>query len=128
MGLEYDAQGRLPPPGRTTVRLPPLRRSPRALLKAAPRVHGWCRMRWRCATLALTLEAKRGSKVSAKTIRRWVHAVGWVWKRAKLVAKDDDPLRVERLARIRFVYAQWRLCEAIVCADEGDLHLLPKVG
>jgi hypothetical protein len=39
-------------------------------------------------------------------MHRWVHEVGWVWKRAKLVAKDDDPHRVERLAHIHFVYAQ----------------------
>lgn len=41
-----------------------------------------------------------GISVSAETLRRWVHEVGWVWKRAKLVAKDDDPQRVDRLARI----------------------------
>jgi transposase len=128
LGLEYDTQGRLAPPVRTTVLFPTLRRALLALLKAAPRVHGWCRTRWSCATLALTLEAKRGIKVSAETMRRWVHEVGWVWKRAKLVAKDDDPHRVERLARIRCVYEQLRLCEAIVCADERDIHLLPKVG
>jgi transposase len=128
LGLDYDAQGRLTPPVRTTVLLPTLRRSLLALLKVAPRAHGWCRTRWSCATLALTLEAKRGIKVSAETMRRWVHEVGWVWKRAKLVAKDDDPHRVSRLARIRFIYEQLRPCEVMVFADELDIHLLPKVG
>lgn len=51
-----------------------------------------------------------------------------MWKRAKLVAKDDDPHRVVRLARIRFVYEQLRLYEALVCADERAIHLWPKVG
>ena len=127
-GWEHDAQGRLLPPMRTTVLVPTLRRSLVALLKATPRAYGWCRTRWSCATLALTLQAKRGVVVSAETMRRWLHESGWVWKRAKLVAKDDDPHRVERLARIRFVYEQLRLCEAIVFADELDIHLLPKVG
>jgi Homeodomain-like domain len=45
LSLEYDAQGRLAPPVRTTVLLPTLRRSLLALLKVAPRVHGWCRTR-----------------------------------------------------------------------------------
>jgi len=126
--LEHDDQGRLTPPLRTTVRLPTLRRSLVALLKAPPRAYGWCRTRWSCATLALTLQAKRDIMVSAETMRRWVHEVGWVWKRAKLVAKDDDPHRVERLARIRWVYAPLRLCEAMVLADERDIPLLPKVG
>jgi transposase len=128
LGLAHDAHGRLAPPVRTTVLLPTLRRSLVALLKAAPQAYGWCRTRWSCATLALTLEAKRGRTVSAETMRRWVHEVGWVWKRAKLVARDDDPQRVEHLARIRFVFEQLRLCEALVFADELDLHLLPKVG
>jgi putative transposase len=128
LGWEHDAQGRLLPPVRTTVLLPTLRRSLVALLKAPPRAYGWCRTRWSCATLALTLQTKRGITVSAETMRRWVHEVGWVWKRAKLVAKDDDPHRVERLARIRFVYEQLRLWEAMVFADELDIHLLPKVG
>ena len=128
LGLEHDDHGRLLPPMRTTVLAPTLRRSLVALLKAPPRAYGWCRTRWSCATLALTLQAKRGVTISAETMRRWLHEIGWVWKRAKLVAKDDDPQRVERLARIRFVYEQLRLWEAIVSADELDIHLLPKVG
>jgi transposase len=101
MGLKHDAQGRLMPPVRTTVLFPTLRRSLLALLKAPPRAYGWCRTRWSCATLALTLQTKRGITVSAETMRRWLHEIGWVWKRAKLVAKDNDPQRVDRLAGIR---------------------------
>ena len=61
-------------------------------------------------------------------MRRWGHEVGWVWKRAKLVAKDDDPHRVGRLAYIRYRFEPLRLCEALVVADELDLHLWPTVG
>lgn len=128
LGWEHDEQGRLMPPLRTTVLLPTLRRSLLALLKTPPRAYGWCRTRWSCATLALTLQAKRGIAVSAETMRRWLHEIGWVWKRAKLVAKDDDPQRVHRLARIRWVLEQLTFCEALVFADELDIHLLPKVG
>jgi putative transposase len=128
LGLEPDDDGQLRPPVRTTVLVPTLRRSLLALLKAPPRAYGWCRTRWSCATLAATLQAKRGLTVSAETMRRWVHEVGWVWKRAKLIAKDGDPHRVERLARIRFGYEQLQASEAMVFADELDIHLLPKVG
>ena len=128
LGLEHDDQGQLFPPVRTTVLLPSLQRSLVALLKVSPRAYGWCRTRWSCATLALTLQAKRGIAISAETMRRWLHEVGWVWKRAKLVAKDNDPHRLERLARIRYVFEQLKLCEAMVFADELDIHLLPKVG
>ena len=61
-------------------------------------------------------------------MRRWLHEIGWVWKRAKLVAKDDDPHRIERLARIRFQHEHLQAHEVMVFADELDIHLLPKVG
>lgn len=51
--------------------------------------------------MALTLQAKRGVVSSVETRRRWLHEIGWVWKRATLVAKDNDPPRVNRLARLR---------------------------
>jgi putative transposase len=128
LGLQHDDEGRLAPPGRTTALLPTLRRTLVGLLKATPQAYGWCRTRWSCTTLALTLQTKRGIAVSAETMRRWLHEIGWVWKRAKLRAKDDDPHRVARLARIRWVFEQLKCCEAMVFADELDIHLLPKVG
>jgi hypothetical protein len=66
--------------------------------------------------------------VSVETVRRWLHEIGWVWKRAKLVAKDDDPQRIKRLAHIRFHYENLPAHEMMVFADELDIHLLPKVG
>jgi transposase len=128
LGLEHDDQGQLTPPLRTTVLVPTLQRSLLALLKATPPAYGWCRTRWSCATLALTLQSKRGLTVSAETMRRWLHEVDWVWKRATLVAKDDDPQRVHRLARIRSVFEQLKVCEALAFADELAIHLWPKVG
>jgi transposase len=128
LALEHDDHGRLTLPVRTTVLVPTLRRSLQALLKATPHAYGWCRTRWSCAALALTLQTKRGVTVSAETMRRWLHEIGWVWKRAKLVAKDDDPHRIERLARIRFAHENLQAHEIMVFADELDIHLLPKVG
>jgi hypothetical protein len=128
LGLGLDDEGRRIPPGRTTVRPPARRRSLVALLKATPRTSGWCRPRWSGATLALTVQAQRGMTVSAETRRRWLHEIGWVWKRAKRMANDDDPQRVNRLARIRWVFEPLKPCEAMVCADERESHLWPKVG
>ena len=125
---EYNAQGRLVPPVRTTGLLPTLRRSPLALLKASPRTYGWCRTRWRGATLALLLQVNRGLTVSAETMRRWLPEIGWVGKRAKRVARDDDPPRVNRLARSRWVFEPHEPSEAMVFADARDLHLWPHVG
>jgi transposase len=115
---------------RARVRLltPSLKRSVLALLTTVPRVWGWCRTRWSCATLALELHAHRGVQVSTETMRRWLHDLGWVWKRAKLAAKDDDPKRVEKLARIRLVFERLQAQAALFFADELDIPLLPKVG
>jgi transposase len=128
LGVQIDPDGQLSIAVQSTILMPWLTRSLGALLKKAPRAYGWCRTRWSCATLAMTLQAKHGIEVSAETVRRWLHEIGWVWKRAKLVAKDDDPHRIERLARIRFQHEHLGRHEVMVCADELDIHLLPKVG
>lgn len=107
---------------------PSLKRSVHALLKTAPRAYGWCRTRWSCATLAVEVQVRRGIRVSAETLRHWLHELGWEWKRAKVAAKDDDPERVEKLARIRVAFEQLRAGVALFFADELDISLLPKVG
>ncbi len=107
---------------------PSLRRSLLALLNKVPETYGWCRTRWSCATLAAQLQVQRGIKSSAATTRRWLHQLGWVWKRAKLVARDDAPERINKLARIRFRIENLTRRAALVFADELDIHLLPKVG
>jgi transposase len=100
----------------------------RSWLKKAPAVFGWCRTRWSCATLALTWAERGGARVSAETMRRWLQALGVRWKRTKLAAKDNDPERAPKLARIRLLWESLRPREAMLCADELDIHLLPKSG
>src|SRR5215471_4484551 len=105
-----------------------LRRSVVAMLRKVPSDYGWCRTRWSCATLAAQLTLQRGIVVSASTMRRWLHVLGWVWKRAQLVARDDDPERVTKLARIRHTLETLGKRAVVLFADELDIHLLPKVG
>ena len=113
---------------RQTWLSPTLRRSVLGILHSAPRLCGWCRTRWSCATVALELFVRRGITVSAETVRRWLHEGGWEWKRAKLSAKDDDPERVEKLAQIRCAFERLWAGAALFFADELDISLLPKVG
>jgi hypothetical protein len=61
-------------------------------------------------------------------MRHWLHELGWEWKRAKVAAKDEDPERVEKLARIRLAFEHLRAGVALFFADELDINLLPKVG
>ena len=107
---------------------PSLCRSLGALLKKVPAAYGWCRTRWSCAPLAAQLQVQRGIEVSSSTRRRWLHRLGWVWKRAQLVACDDDPERIEKLARIRHRLETLEKREVMLFADELDIHLRPKVG
>jgi len=123
-----DATGSGGSRARVRALTPSLKRSVLALLKTVPRAWGWCRTRWSCATLALELQARRGVQVSSETRRRWLHELGWGWKRAKLAAKDDDPQRGEKLARIRLVFERLPAQAALFFADELDIPLLSKVG
>ena len=100
-----------------------LRRKLTVLLHGVPRAFGWMRTRWSCACLALTLSRQVGYEISAETVRRWLHQAGYVWKRPSLVARDDDPARATLLARIRLHWEELGPREALVFADELELHL-----
>jgi transposase len=113
---------------RPELRLLSWQRSLLSLLKRSPHAFGWCRTRWSCATLSLQLAAQRGSAVSRETIRRTLHQLGYAWKRARHSARDDDPDRVTKLARIRHLIETLPKNAALFFADELDIHLLPKLG
>ena len=99
-----------------------------ALLQKLPSFYGWYRTPWSCASLAETLGRRHGWRVSAETVRRWLHGLGWRWKRAKRVATEDDPERVSKLAHIRGLWERLRPRQALLFADELDIPLLPKTG
>jgi transposase len=128
LAVALESEGAESGQGRLRMLGPALKRSGLGILHTVPRACGWCRTRWSCATVALEVQARRGLTVSAETVRRWLHELGWEWKRAKLIAKDDDPQRGEKLARIRYAFEQVRAGAALFFADELDISLLPKVG
>jgi transposase len=125
LGLAMDATDAAPVP---RVARASLKRSLLALLKRTPQAFGWCRVRWSCACLAAELKARRGIAVSQETIRRWLHEAGYVWKRARHTARDDDSERVAKLARIRHLAETLPKQAVLFFADELDIHLLPKLG
>jgi hypothetical protein len=56
-------------------------------------------------------------------------ARGWLGgQRDRWVANDDDPQRLDRLARLRCVLEPLKRHEALVCAGARDIHLSPTVG
>jgi hypothetical protein len=66
--------------------------------------------------------------VAAERVRRGLQALDWEGKRATLGARDADPPRGEKLARLRLACEQLRAGTARFCADEWDLSLWPKGG
>jgi transposase len=107
---------------------PSLMRSLLCLVKRSPQSFGWGRTRWSCMTLAIQMKARRGVSLSRETVRKWLHRLGYRWKRARHVARDSDPERAEKLALIRTVFERLRPYEKLFFADEMDIHLLPKLG
>jgi hypothetical protein len=57
-------------------------------------------------------------------VRRWWHALDWRWQRTKLAAKDNDPDRIPKLARLRLLWEGLRPRQALLFADELD-HYCP---
>jgi putative transposase len=76
----------------------------------------------------MTLSTFVDIHLSRETVRRELQRAGYEWKRAKHTARDDDPERAQKLARIRALIEQKRPDELILFADELDIDLLPKVG
>ena len=77
--------------GRVGMLTPTLQGSLLALLGTVPWACGWCRTRWSYATPALELHVRRGVRVSAETVRRGLHGLGWVWKRASWRPRITTP-------------------------------------
>jgi putative transposase len=115
-------------PARTKPYIPSLQRSLLAILKCAPSTFGWWRTRWSCTTLAAELKVRRGVTISQEKVRRWLHELGDVWKRARPAALDNDPERISKLARIRHIIEHLRPAEVLFFIDELDIHLLPVIG
>ena len=72
------------------------------------------------------LAAKHSRRVSTETIRRCLHKLDWVWKRAKLIATATDPQRIAWMARIRFHFEHLEERDVMVLADELDYTWIPK--
>jgi hypothetical protein len=70
-----------------------------------------------CAALAATLVALTHIKVSRETVRLELKAAGYVWKRARLKGRDDDPQLARRLARIRMLIKNQRPDELILFSE-----------
>jgi putative transposase len=100
----------------------------RWLTDKTPEDFGYFRSRWSCETLAEVLAWERGTSLSAETIRRGLHRVGFVWRRPRPVLGRTDPEYTSKLAKIQHLLRHLADDETAVFQDEIDVHLNPKIG
>lgn len=103
----------------------------RRTLAESPTEQGYPHTVWTVPLLARHLHRVVGLVLSASTLRRLLHALGYVWRRAKLgPAPVHDPDTAARLAAIEAVQAEAARPDAALhmCyEDETHVQLLPLV-
>jgi putative transposase len=100
----------------------------RWLMNWTPEDFGYFRRRWSCETLAEVLAWETGVRLSAETIRRGLHRLGFAWRRPRPIVGPVDPEHELKLQRIRELLANLPADETAVFQDEVDVHLNPKIG
>jgi putative transposase len=100
----------------------------RWVTQKTPRDFGFLRSRWSCATVVLLLFEEHHVRVSAETVRRWLHREQLVWRRPRPVLGPKDPAYAYKLGRIRHLLATLPDDETVVFQDEVDINTNPKIG
>ncbi len=93
-----------------------------------PQDFGYYRSRWTAGLLAELLEEEQGIKVSAETIRRVLHRLGFVWRRPRPIVGPTDPDYDQKLRKIRRLLSTLPANEVAVFQDEVDVNLNPRIG
>ena len=89
-------------------------------------------MHWLSLVERATEQARLGddsrSGAGTRFIVKWAGppALSWRWKQVKLVAKDNDPGRISKLAHIRLLWETLQPRQVLLFAHELDIYLLPK--
>lgn len=78
----------------------------RLLIKHTPGDFGYQRSRWSTELLAIKINEITGCRLHAGTLRRWLPAVGVVWRRAAHTLRIRDPHKDEKMAAIQDALAQ----------------------
>ncbi len=97
-------------------------------LETAPRDAGQPASTWTCSDLAAYLAQQGHVTVSAETVRRHLHALGYAVIRPVLSIRSPDEHYAEKLAKLRaYEHAAKRGEVMLLFEDEIDLHLLPGI-
>ena len=95
----------------------------------SPPCSGHVQTCWSVSLLTASLSRRFRVVLSGTSIRRWVHRMGWRWKRPRLApARKRDPEAEAKLAALAAMQreAALRHCH-LLYLEESDLHLLPLI-
>jgi transposase len=98
----------------------------RASLDQAPDHFGYQATGWTVPLLQTHLSHWGLTDLSDATIRRQLHALGYVWKRPRYVL-DPDPRRAAKMRRIRRYVRELGPRDLFLFEDETDLLLFPPL-
>ncbi len=115
-----------PRSGRPRLATVAARAEAKRCLEAAPADTGAEQTTWTRRLLQRHLAERVDCALSLPVITRLMKRLGFVWRRPKLVLRQDDPQRAEREAAILQALAQHPEAPRLY-ADECDLHQLPLV-
>ncbi|PRD16947.1 IS630 family transposase [Pantoea coffeiphila] len=97
------------------------------LVERSPGDFGYQRSRWSTELLAIKINQITGSDLHPSTVRRWLPAVGLVWRRAAPTLRIRDPNRAEKMAAINAALSRCCAEHPVFYEDEVDIHLNPKI-
>lgn len=115
-----------PRSGRPRLATVAARTEAKRCLEAAPTDTGADQTTWTRRLLQRHLAERTDCPLSLPVITRLMKRLGFVWRRPKLMLRQDDPQRAEREAAILQALAEYPEAPRLY-ADECDLHQLPVV-
>ena len=98
-----------------------------SLLHSPPSVHGINRTSWRMEDLH-RMVVEHGHRTSKKTIRAWIKAAGFKWRKAKVVLTSKDPDYQKKVEAIKRVLSKLRADEAFFSIDEYGPFAVKRKG
>lgn len=100
----------------------------RLVAEQTPQDYGYFRTRWSCELLSYVLHEQRIVDCCGETVRRWMHRLGFVWRRPRPIVGPSDPLYFVKMQGIRSLLHSLPENEVAVFQDEVDINLNPKIG
>jgi transposase len=95
----------------------------------SPPCSGHVQTCWSVSLLTAFLARRFHLLLSRTSIRRWLHRLGWRWRRPRLApARKHDPEAESKLAALAAAQREAALRHThLLYLDESDLHLLPLI-